>query len=48
MDLTRRVAVRLARDGVLRIEQRKTILDPDQWDKAGRPGICRLRLAGGA
>jgi hypothetical protein len=44
MDLTRRVAVRLALEGVLQIEQRKQTLNPSQWDAAGRKGIVRLRL----
>ena len=45
MDETRKVAARLAIDGLIHIEQRKERLDPQKWDDAGRPGIVRLRLA---
>ena len=44
MDLTRRVAVRLALEGVLHIEQSKQALNPSLWNAAGRKGIVRLRL----
>ncbi len=43
MDCTRQVAVRLARMGELLIEQKKSVVDPDKWDAAGRRGIVRLR-----
>ena len=45
MDTTRRAAVILARGGQVLIEQRGAVLDPDEWDAAGRRGIVRLRLA---
>ena len=45
MDETRKVAARLAIDGLIHIEQRKERLDPQKWDDAGRPGIVR-RLCG--
>ena len=44
MDLTRTVAVRLAKDGVLVIEQKGRVIDQG----SGKPirGPIRLRLAG--
>ena len=39
MHTTRRAAVILARGGQILIEQRGTVLDPDEWDAAGRRGI---------
>lgn len=47
MDRTRRVAARLACAGLLQVEQKRTPVDPKQWDEEGRPGIVRLRLAAG-
>ena len=44
MDQTRQVAVRLALEGVLQVEQRKQVLNPSQWNAAGRSGIVRLRV----
>ena len=38
------VAVKLARAGVIVIEQRRALVDHEAWDKIGRPGIIRLRL----
>ena len=44
MDLARRVACKLAREGIITIEQKKITLDHDLWDQQGRKGIVRLRL----
>ena len=45
MDVTRQVALDLARNGTLVIEQKKVRLDHEQWAKGGCRGIVRLRLA---
>ena len=47
LDLTKRIAARLACAGLLQVEQKKAVIDPRQWDADGRPGIVRLRLAQG-
>lgn len=47
LDLTKRIAARLACAGLLQVEQKKAVIDPRQWDADGRPGIVRLRLADG-
>ena len=47
MDLTRKVAARLATAGMIQVEQKRAPLDPKAWDAEGRPGIVRLRLAEG-
>ena len=46
MDHVRRVAVKLARQGRIAIEQHKARLDHDAWDAGGRKGIIRLRYLG--
>ena len=42
MSATRAVAVKLACEGLLHIEQKKQRVDPHAWD---RKGIIRLRLS---
>jgi hypothetical protein len=46
MDHVRSVAVKLARQGRIAIEQHKARLDHDAWDAGGRKGIIRLRYLG--
>jgi len=47
MDLTRRIAARLAIAGLIQVEQKRKPIDPKQWDDDSRKGIVRLRLKAG-